>query len=567
MGLLAPAVVAGGLSARPKAAKVGCWLLLAAVASVLFMSGGRATWVAAVVASIAVLLVRGGIGAAVEWARRWWVAGAVIVLVGIGTLVTTGVGGIVLHRLATFGTIEMRLATWDGALAAWTANPITGVGPGTFPFLLQPTGYFDASSFAPPHADNLYVQALAELGLLGLGSLAALATIVVRRWSRRPPPGSALWALVFAVVGGLAANPAALGYCAFLIVVWAGLATPYVPTDATRPARWMAVPLVAAAMVGVVPVTATTIAAVISDVARAAAGSSPTTALSNLELATTLDPTHPLYRRDRGSLLLSLGRPAEASEALARARSLNPWDDTTSRAVAITALALGNPADALEAAQRAVDIQSSEALNHATLAYVAGRTGDATTRDRALITMVTLTPWAAADPAWAHAYPGVAPADVLERAAGAVPSASLPGDIDQQWVAALGGRLSPREGTAAQRAFALILSCRNGEASDLLASALRTDGSGWAYWFARAVLARTGEEDVQSAVVPLTMLSAPVRQEGAPLSAPLPDQVAYARRALGDLGGPDLPSQDDGVRAWIADPARAVRVTRGSPCP
>ena len=106
---------------------------------------------------------------------------------GIGTLVLTGVGGIVLHRLATIGTIEMRLAIWEGALTAWSAHPITGGGPGTFPFLLQPTGYFDASSYAPPHADNLYVQALAELGLLGVGALAVLAAIVVRRWIRRPP--------------------------------------------------------------------------------------------------------------------------------------------------------------------------------------------------------------------------------------------------------------------------------------------------------------------------------------------------------------------------------------------
>ena len=82
MGLLAPAVVAGGLHARPRAAKLAGWLLLAAVIGVVFMSGGRATWVAAVAASIAVLVARGGIGVAVGWVRRWWVAGAMIAFVG-----------------------------------------------------------------------------------------------------------------------------------------------------------------------------------------------------------------------------------------------------------------------------------------------------------------------------------------------------------------------------------------------------------------------------------------------------------------------------------------------------
>jgi O-antigen ligase len=123
--------------------------------------------------------------------RLLWLAP---LLVAVTLLATPG---LVKERFATLTQSGSEIATrvdfWTTAVNIWESHPILGVGVGQFPNAYAaarvPGRGFLPDSFGepPPHAHNLFLQALATEGLIGLVALlailgsAAAAAISLRR--------------------------------------------------------------------------------------------------------------------------------------------------------------------------------------------------------------------------------------------------------------------------------------------------------------------------------------------------------------------------------------------------
>ena len=75
------------------------------------------------------------------------------------------------------GAVGTRSQLWHAAIVLWRSSPIFGIGAGNFEFELGRAGYPDLHT----HANSLYLQALAEGGVvLGAATLALVATSIVR---------------------------------------------------------------------------------------------------------------------------------------------------------------------------------------------------------------------------------------------------------------------------------------------------------------------------------------------------------------------------------------------------
>ncbi len=105
-----------------------------------------------------------------------------------------------------------RRTLWRGALAAFRAHPVLGIGPDNFRHL---SGEYLGRTDTDPrmHANSLYFETLADLGALGALAFAALVVAfaaAARRAVRAP--ATRLWALGFGVALGTYLLHGALDY-------------------------------------------------------------------------------------------------------------------------------------------------------------------------------------------------------------------------------------------------------------------------------------------------------------------------------------------------------------------
>ena len=152
--------------------------------------------------------------------RLWWIGGGVAVLIG---LVWVGVQPeSALNRLIDPEILQRdgRIGLWLSAFEIFESHPLTGAGPFLFDRLYVayldsatlPAGYQPEQGYLP-WVHNLYLEALAERGLIGLMTLGILIAAALRRVGQglRATPGAeverhfaqalgACWA-VFLVMG------------------------------------------------------------------------------------------------------------------------------------------------------------------------------------------------------------------------------------------------------------------------------------------------------------------------------------------------------------------------------
>ena len=179
------ALAALGIEGRRRRVLAAVLVILTVL--VVVLAASRSSWIAlagAVVFTGGIWLItamdRGSLREQVQqqWEQRGTrMAAAAVVLSGLVALVV--VAPAVLSRLLNSGD-GGRSAYFAAALRMFEDSPLLGLGPGTW--AVRRAAYTQASEFDwyIPHAHNVYLHTLAELGIVGL--LAGLFALVPAVW-------------------------------------------------------------------------------------------------------------------------------------------------------------------------------------------------------------------------------------------------------------------------------------------------------------------------------------------------------------------------------------------------
>jgi hypothetical protein len=315
-----------------------------------------------VLACAGVALAQLGITLAVRFgARPRWLAvsrrrasafGALLfaaVLIGVVVVIASGAD----HRLwqqfkevnpRSGGTQYSRLLSvagshryqyWQAAVAAFHTNPWKGIGPGTFEFY-----WAQHNSLAEfvRNAHSLYIETLAELGIIGLALIGGFFAFVLgagsTRAMRAPPPDRAMIATAVAGVAAFCAAAAfdwvwQIGAIPYIGLLLAAAALTGLPArDRIGSARRLlpmriilAVGTILALWAIVVPLA--TAIAVRSSQAEAAKGNLRA-ALTDAATAQRLESSAATPRLERALILEQLGDVSGASQSIAQASAREP---------------------------------------------------------------------------------------------------------------------------------------------------------------------------------------------------------------------------------------------------
>jgi O-antigen ligase len=187
-----PVLVARALLHRDR--RLVLVIALAAVTDVLTIS--RSGIVGVALGVVVVLLVLRPLGGA-----AWRFAGAVAFVVagGVALALRAGVpaGYFSLEQAPQAADhLANRSQLWHAAFDLWRTSPVVGVGAGNYELDLAQAGLPDVRT----HANSIYLQSLAETGILGLfatvATFAVTITTLVRSAVRRPLVVGALGATV-----------------------------------------------------------------------------------------------------------------------------------------------------------------------------------------------------------------------------------------------------------------------------------------------------------------------------------------------------------------------------------
>jgi hypothetical protein len=360
----------------------------------------------------------------------------------------------------------------------------------------------------------------------------------------------------------------AIGIC------WAAVAAPRVsetPSEARPHARWFvpaSAALGAAIMVGV---ASTLIAWAAFGDARARLGDRDLPAARRaLDWAVALDPSMALYWRERGTRAAEAGDRVQARRDLGRALELNGGDAATLRALALLTID-DSQRDAIALAQRAADLHGTQLDNQLTLAWVAEAAGDGTLASRALADAVTWYPWATAAPSWPDAFESRLDGP-LNEAAAVWAAHGRDGSWEAIWLRAMTGRDRLPGVGPSLAAIEAIIGCDPSQAAASLTSAGGSANHQLGV-VARLMLASlTDDKDAFRAAFSVAILrgtqlaNLSLRDPGpaSPMSDYAQDVGLYKRIPLPPASlQPMLPTQGEGLSAWLRDPREAAR--RGAP--
>jgi O-antigen ligase len=311
------------------------------------LSGSRSSWLAL---GVAALLYIGP----VLWRRRGnrlpRLRRGRLVAIGIGVLVLVVGVAFVAPRFTAFSSLLYRERLWSDTLSAWSASPITGVGPGTMPYARQAAAPPDMGPIRQPHSHDLALGVLGDAGPLGLAAAASI--VIAFFWfagphrSRTARGRAASSVLAGFLVSGLVEDITFLP--AFDLVVLALAAIALLDADAVR---WTRLRL---------PRQAPVIAAIGS--------------------AALLVP---VLLGDLSSVTYRLGTEdvwnTRWSSAVGWYRSatiLDPWDPTAPKALSIAADMVGDGELAIASARVATQLNRADGPSWTNLAVLCAEAGD-----------------------------------------------------------------------------------------------------------------------------------------------------------------------------------------------
>lgn len=345
--------------------------------------------------------------------------GIVIVSLGLSMLALGGILAALTGRL-TLEDGGYRAGFVRASLRMFESAPVTGVGPGTW-------GVLRASNMASsdpdqyiPHAHNLYIQTLAEFGLMGVvaavlvvGWLAVLIASAIRSDdpSRRRVACAAAFAIVlFAAqqVGDVLVNVPALLLALALPIAWLDATAASQPAEKSRhviarPTLGMrALPLGGAVLtcivlVGLVRIESATATAE-RGVASANAGAWPE-AMSLIGEAAAADPDLAVYRFELGVSAANAGDLGKAETSLSMSAASDDYPYAWLNLAAVR-WDVGDHAGALDALARAERV----GLQRPGIAIAAGwlrqQLGDQQAATVDYATVITQVPTLVDDPFW-----------------------------------------------------------------------------------------------------------------------------------------------------------------------
>jgi O-antigen ligase/tetratricopeptide (TPR) repeat protein len=420
--LLAPALAHLGLGSTSRRVTAAVLVVLALVVTLL--SGSRAGWLAFVVGVGVTFLMwiasgpnRRRIASALE-DRRVRVAAVVVVIAGVIGVVVFG--PVILLRVGGGGE-DLRSSLYVNALRVFQSSPLVGTGPGTWvverPAFTQ-TGEID---YYIPHAHDIYVQALAEFGLLGLAAglvVAASLIWVIRDGIRDADPVRARfgWAALFATTYFSAHQ--VLDFYANMPATIFAWAIPIAYLDATssrslirfslaRAGTWARWGRAASGVVGVLLVVVSigwlawseSAARQLATGVDAANTGDWTAALSSFQAAASADPDFPPNQFALGLGLANSGDTAGALAPLLRAATTDnlpaAWLD-----VAWIRAQNGDAAGARDALGKSLRLGTQEPGINLGAGVVALKLGDQDAARDSFVAALTQLPSLAGDPWW-----------------------------------------------------------------------------------------------------------------------------------------------------------------------
>ena len=573
VAILYPAWWVGTPSRLRRVAAIVFGFLAALIATV---DGSRVIWLAVAVATAIPALAWLG-------RRRWTPRTRVVTLIVFGVIVAalalSGVGSTLLERGVSGATVDWRTAMWGPLIEQWATQPLAGAGPGSYPWILQPTGYFDTNSWAPRHPDSVIVQTLAETGLLGVvGVGLIIGTVGPAVWRGRSH--AARWALTVVAIGSLGATPTEFAFLVVVAIGWVAYSVPRQDSAAIPPnglrRQVVRIGIFALLVPMVLAYGAVTVGAFAYEQSRAAIEDGRLgDALGPLQLAGSLDPAMALYPRQRGALRLLTGDADRAVAELEHAVRLNANDDLAWRTLAVARDARGDQQGRDEAIATAVRLQRSDPTNLLLRAYWDGRDGASAPAAATLAEAMQAWPTLAYAPGWADiaGAAGGSLAVIDQAAARWASDAPMPERAFDQgmWLGPVTDRPEFADQAAAKspwgeplaRAAMSEMTCGPTDIEQLEQDALRTT----LYWElrARSAAAEGARSDMalrMSELMGNRISDAAVNDTLNPLhenGLGRGDRWGYRRQPISwptvDI---ELPSSDIGRVRWILEPEKAL---------
>ena len=363
--VLIPAWALAGLIEPPalrRAVRIG---LVAVGVPLVILSGSRSAWLAiAVGLAIGILPRAWQERRRLRWPRELSARG---ILIAVGSLVVGGLAlALVLPRLTAVSSLLYRAGLWRDTLAAWSSDPLLGIGPGFMPYARQAAADF-SFPVRQPHSHNLPLGVLGDAGLVGLAAgLILVGTLAIRAgpWRNRTPVGRpAAVVLVGLGVGGLFEDLTFLPGFNLLAITLIAVALLDAGAVTWAPMRLASLTRRSALLAGSGSTAIVLVAAMVTADAGAIAYRNGIEAAQSadwmgsaaqLRRAVEIDRWHPAGPRALAVAADAAGQPGVALGAAVQATLLNPGDAIAWTNLALLCEADGNVTCAREAAQRAV---------------------------------------------------------------------------------------------------------------------------------------------------------------------------------------------------------------------
>jgi O-antigen ligase/Flp pilus assembly protein TadD len=369
--------------------RVRRWIQLALLVvgiPLTLLSGSRSAWLAV---GVAVLVFAAPAIRRIRLPRHWDARS-----VAIGALALAGTAAalaIIAPRLTAVTSLIYRGYLWRDTLAAWSASPITGIGPGIMPWARQAAAPPLSFPVRQPHSHDIALGILGDAGVIGLAAaLVVFATFVVVAgpWRTRTIAGRGAFAvLVGFAVASFFEDLTFLPGFNLLVLLLAAQAL----TDAGA-VSWQRLRLGRSlAVAGAAGASALLLVGLIVDGAAidyrfgadASANRDWPAAQRWFSEAVALDPWHPSGPKSLSVAADMAGDDVTARQAAERATELNTGDGPSWTNLAILCLEDGDHACASRAAHQAVDYASLFGNELANAALVLDRLGETDAADAA----------------------------------------------------------------------------------------------------------------------------------------------------------------------------------------